>query len=89
MATIHLSDLEETREISSLLARVRRGEEIVFKDGDATVAVLHSPLPPERTIEQCIALLPADSPPIDEDFAKDVEAAIAWHRESLDGTAWD
>jgi antitoxin (DNA-binding transcriptional repressor) of toxin-antitoxin stability system len=81
MATIHMSDLAEARDISSLLARVRQGEEIVFKDGESTVAVLHAPLRPGRTIEECMALLPANSPPVDDDFAKDVEAAIAWHRE--------
>ena len=35
-----------------------------------------------RSIEECIALLPADSPAtIDEDFASDVAAAVAAHRE--------
>ena len=37
-----------------------------------------------------IALLPADSTAtIDPDFAKDVEAAIAAHREPLEPPAWD
>jgi hypothetical protein len=35
-----------------------------------------TPVPPLRSIEECIALLPADSPAtIDEDFADDVTAA--------------
>jgi antitoxin (DNA-binding transcriptional repressor) of toxin-antitoxin stability system len=89
MATVQLSDPGAIDDLSSLLARVRRGEEIVFKDGDATVAVMHAPLPPRRTIEECMALLPPDSPPVDDDFAKDVEAAIAWRREPLNGSAWD
>ena len=40
--------------------------------------------------EECIALLPADSPAtIDEDFASDVAAAVAAHREPLNPPAWD
>jgi hypothetical protein len=36
-----------------------------------------TPAPPRRSIEECIALLPADSPAtIDEDFAGDVAAAV-------------
>lgn len=41
--------------------------------------------PLRRTISECIALMPADSTgTIDSDFAKDVEAAIAAHREPLE-----
>jgi hypothetical protein len=47
-------------------------------------------VPARRTIEKCIALLPEDSPAtIDEDFASDVAAAAAAHRESLNPQAWD
>jgi len=43
-----------------------------------------------RSIEECIALLPADSPAtIDEDFASDVAAAVAAHREPLNPPASD
>ncbi|MGD0628448.1 MAG: hypothetical protein ABR987_03805 [Terracidiphilus sp.] len=45
---------------------------------------------PSRSIEECIALLPTDSPAvIDEDFAADVAAAVEAHRESLNPPAWD
>jgi hypothetical protein len=54
------------------------------------VAVIHSPIPPRRSISECIALLPEDSTAvIDDDFAKDVEAGIESHREPLDPPAWD
>ncbi len=33
-----------------------------IEDGPSTVAVLHMPSPPRRSIEECIALLPEDSP---------------------------
>jgi antitoxin (DNA-binding transcriptional repressor) of toxin-antitoxin stability system len=89
MATIHISDLNEVRDLSALLDRVRQGDEIVFTDGEREVAVLHAPMPPRRTIDECIALLPEDSPVVDEDFARDVAAAVEWHREPLDSSRWD
>jgi hypothetical protein len=54
------------------------------------VAVIHSPVPPRRSISECIALLPEDSTAtIDADFARDVEAAVESHREPLEPPAWD
>jgi hypothetical protein len=54
------------------------------------VAVLRTPAPPRRSIEECIALLPEDSTAtIDEDFARDVQEAVAAHREPLNPPAWD
>jgi hypothetical protein len=46
--------------------------------------------PLHRKISDCIALMPADSTAtIDSDFAKDVDAGIAAHREPLEPPAWD
>jgi hypothetical protein len=54
------------------------------------VAVLYTPAPPRRSIEECIALLREDSlATIDEDFARDVADAVAIHREPLNPPAWD
>jgi antitoxin (DNA-binding transcriptional repressor) of toxin-antitoxin stability system len=90
MATIHISAAEAGRDFAGLLARVRAGAEVVIEDGPLTVAVLHTPVPLRRSIEECIALLPKDSPAtIDEDFAHDVAEAIAAHREPLSPPAWD
>src|SRR5260370_535566 len=45
---------------------------------------------PRRSIAECIAMLPEDSSAtIDEDFARDVEEAVAAHREPLNPPAWD
>jgi len=69
---------------------VRAGAEVVIESGKLPVAVIHAPAPPRRSISECIALLPEDSPAVmDADFAKDVEAAIASHREPLQPPAWD
>jgi antitoxin (DNA-binding transcriptional repressor) of toxin-antitoxin stability system len=90
MATIQISATEAARSFAALLAHVRAGTEVVIEEGALTVAVLHMPAPPRRSIEECIALLPEDSSAtIDEDFARDVEAAVAVHREPLNSPAWD
>ena len=90
MATIHIPEAEAIRDFAGLLARVRAGAEIIIEHGSLPVAVMHTPAPPRRSVEDCIALLPADSPAaIDEDFARDVEAARAAHRESLNPPDWE
>lgn len=90
MATIHIPETEAARNFAAVMAHVRAGAEVVIENGSSPVAILHSPAPPRRTIEECIALLPQDSKAIvDEDFARDVEAAIAAHREPLNPPAWD
>jgi antitoxin (DNA-binding transcriptional repressor) of toxin-antitoxin stability system len=90
VVTIHISEADAARNFEALMARVRAGAEIVIEDGKLPVAVLHAPVPPRRTIEECIALLPEDSSAmIDDDFARDVEEAVAAHREPLSPPAWD
>ena len=69
---------------------MRAGAEIVIESGKLPVAVIHAPTPPRRSISECIALLPEDSPAVmDADFAKDVEAAVESHREPLEPPSWD
>jgi hypothetical protein len=88
--TIHISAAEAARDFTALLAQVRAGAEVIIEDGPLTVAVLRTPAPPRRSIEECIALLPEDSvATIDEDFARDVAEAVAVHREPLNPPAWD
>lgn len=90
MATIRISEAEAARDFAGLLARVRAGAEVVIESGFSAVAVLRAPAPPRRSIEECIALLPPDSTAtIDEDFANDVAAAVAAHREPLNPPASD
>ena len=90
MATFHISEAEAARDFAGLMARVRAGAEVVIESDAYPVAVLHTPAPPRRSIEECIALLPEDSTAtIDEDFARDVQEAVAAHREPLNPPAWD
>ncbi len=88
---IHISENEAaTTNVATLLAHVRAGSEVVIEDGARPVAVLYPAGPVRRTLSECIALLPEDSTAtIDPDFAKDVEAAVASHREPLAPPAWD
>lgn len=87
---IHISEAEAASDFHGLLARVRAGAEVVIESGKLPVAVIHAPVPPRRSISECIALLPEDSTAtIDADFAKDVEAAAESHREPLEPPTWD
>jgi antitoxin (DNA-binding transcriptional repressor) of toxin-antitoxin stability system len=87
---VHISDAEAASDFASLLDRVRKGAEVVIEHDARPVAVLLAAEPVRRTISECIALLPEDSTAtIDADFAKDVEAAVASHREPLSPPAWD
>ena len=90
MATFRISEADAARDFAGLLARVRAGEEVVIESDSRPVAVMRSPMPPSRTLEEIIALLPKDSAAVmDESFARDVEAAIAAHREPLNPPDWD
>jgi antitoxin (DNA-binding transcriptional repressor) of toxin-antitoxin stability system len=87
---IHISEAEAASDFSGLLARVRAGAEVVIESGKMPVAVIHAPVPPRRSISECIALLAEDSTAtIDADFARDVEVAVESHREPLEPPAWD
>jgi antitoxin (DNA-binding transcriptional repressor) of toxin-antitoxin stability system len=90
MATLYLTEAEAASDFSGMIAKVRAGVEVVIESARTPVAVVRAPGPFRRTLAECIAMLPEDSTAtIDEDFAKDVEAAIGAHREPADASAWD
>ena len=87
---LHISESYLAKDIWSILKRVENGAEVVIERDAQPVAVIRPADPVRRKISECIALLPANSTAtIDPDFAKDVEAAIAAHREPLEPAAWD
>jgi len=87
---IHIPEAEATSDFALVLARVEAGAEIIIERDHQPVAVVNAACPESRTISECIALLPEDSAAvIDPDFAKDVQAAIAAHREPLNPPQWD
>jgi antitoxin (DNA-binding transcriptional repressor) of toxin-antitoxin stability system len=90
MATLRITEAELARDIHAVLAQVQEGVEVIVEQDHRPVAVIKTPQGPGRKISECIALMPAGSTAtIDPDFAKDVEAAIAAHREPLEPPAWD
>jgi antitoxin (DNA-binding transcriptional repressor) of toxin-antitoxin stability system len=90
MATIHISEAAAAADFAGLMAKVRAGAEVVIENAKIPVAVMRAPAPERRTLSECIAMLSEGSTAtIDENFANDVEAAIAAHREPIDASAWD
>jgi antitoxin (DNA-binding transcriptional repressor) of toxin-antitoxin stability system len=70
--------------------RVQTGAEVIIERDAQPVAVIRPAEPVRRKLSECIALLQAESTAtIDPDFAEDVEAAIAAHREPLEPPVWD
>ena len=85
MEPLHISEGDLARDVRSILKRVETGGEVIIERDAQPVAVIRAAEPVRRKISECIALMPADSTAtIDPDFAKDVEAAIAAHREPLE-----
>lgn len=90
MEPLRISEADVVRDLAAILQRVQAGAEVVIERDEQPLAVIRAAAPPRRTISECIALMPAESTAtIDSDFAKDVEAAIAAHREPLGPPAWD
>lgn len=87
---LHITEAELARDVRAILQRVETGAEIVIERDAQPVAVLRAASPVRRTISECIALLSDDSSAtIDPDFAHDVDAAIAAHREPLEPPVWE
>jgi len=91
MAVIDISEAEVTRDFASLLARVRDGAEIIIESG--TRAVVRPAAPkhgPGRLLSESIASAEArgSTGTLDDGFTRDLEAAIASHREPLNPPEW-
>jgi antitoxin (DNA-binding transcriptional repressor) of toxin-antitoxin stability system len=87
---VRVSEAELAEHLRSILQRVETGTEVIIERDAQPVAVLRAAVPQRRKISDCIALLPKDSTAtIDADFAKDVDMAIAAHREPLEPLSLD
>ena len=86
---IHVS--EAASDFGKLLGRVRAGAEVVIENDKLPIAVVRPAEPHIRLLSESLRLAQehASTATIDADFAHDVEAAIASHREPLDPPAWD
>jgi prevent-host-death family protein len=88
---IHISEAEAANDFGKLLERVRAGAEVVIESDNLPVAVVRPAEPHVRLLSESLRLARehASTATLDPDFARDVEAAIASHREPLDPAAWD
>ena len=90
MEPLHITEDELENDIRATLRRVEAGAEVIIERDAQPVAVLRPAEPARRKISECLALMPAESTAtIDADFARDVDAAIAAHREPLEPPSWD
>jgi hypothetical protein len=63
---------------------------VLIERNAQAVAVIWPAQPVRDKISECIARMPLSSPgPYTADFAADVEAAVAAHREPAEPPAWD
>ena len=90
-SVVHISKAEAASDFASLIARVRSGAEVVIEDNARPVAVMRPAEPYVRPLSESLRLARehGSRATLDEDFAKDVEAAIESHRESLNPPAGD
>ncbi len=81
----HISEAEATNNFADVMARVRAGAEVVIESGKIPVAVVRPAEPRVRLLSESLRLAKerASTATLDGDFAKDVEAAIASHREPV------
>lgn len=88
---IHVSEAEAASDFASLLDRVRAGAEIVIEHDARPVAVVRSAEPQVRRLSESLRLAHehGSTVTLDPEFAKDVEAAVASHREPLSPPEWD
>jgi len=94
MAVIHISEAEAARDLANAMARVYAGEEIIIDNGKLAVAMVPTPIPPRRSVSECIALAKkheeetGEAPVLDPDFAADVEEIIR-DRKPWNPLSWD
>jgi prevent-host-death family protein len=88
---IDMSEAEAVRDFAALLARVSEGAEVVIKNGTRPVAVVRPAEPHVRLLSESLRLAHehGSTATPDEDFSKDVAAAVESRREPLKPPAWD
>ena len=90
MAPLRIDEGDLARDVGSILRQVEAGVEVIIERNAEAVAVIRLVEPARRRISDYIARMLGESTgTVDPDFAKDVEAAIAAHREPLESPAWD
>ena len=88
---IHISEAEAASDFELVMTRIREGAEVVIERDAKPVAVVRPAEPHVRLLSESLRLARehGSTATLDEDFAKDVAAAIESHREPLKPPAWD
>ena len=88
---IRVSEAEAANDFLSLLARVRAGAEVVIERDAEAVAVIRPATPDLRLLSESLRLAKerSSNATLDDEFGRDLEAAVSSHREPLTPPAWD
>jgi len=88
---IHMSEAEAASDFASLMAWVRAGSEVVIEQDEQPVAVVRPVETGVRRLSESLRLARehASRATLDQDFGKDVEAAIDSHCAPLNPPASD
>lgn len=91
MAALHITEDELARDPHGVLAKVRKGIEIVVEEDHRPVAVIRHPHRSGRPISEIVrqAKQRNSTVTLDPDFAKDLEAVIANHRQPWNPPSWE
>ena len=91
MATVYISEVELTRDLHAVLAKVQEGVEIVVEQDHRPIAVIRSPVMKGRLLSECIAVAEArgSTVTLDEGFMKDVEEGIASRSQPWNPPSWE
>ncbi len=94
--TVRITEAELVSDIYSVLARVKKGDEVIVEQDHRPVAVIKTPpAGPGRKLSECIALAkayenePGYTPVPDPEFARDVQAAVDSRLEAFLPPTWD
>ena len=82
MAIIHISEAEAARDLPSLLAKVRSGEEIRIDSGSESYVLTRATKERPRKLSDVLQSIKrhAEESGLDDGFADDVESGMRMHR---------
>jgi hypothetical protein len=87
---LHVSKAGVVKDIAAVLEKVRQGSEVVIEHNHLPIAVSKPSMLIGRPISEVIAELKVrrSNAVIDDDFARDIEAGIAAHRQPWTLPSW-
>jgi antitoxin (DNA-binding transcriptional repressor) of toxin-antitoxin stability system len=92
MSVIHISRSEAANDFDGILTLAADGHEVFIESNERVVArVLPADAPKPRLLSESLRILKqrGSAVTLDGDFGRDIEEAIASHREPLNPPDWD